>query len=184
MTLRVVHLADGPTILLDVAMWAGVQVASGYLVHRLPLESITRDRGVLRLRDWEREGRLYQRVRIKAWKDRLPEAGQVFRGGVTKRRIPSEHDGGVARLACETRRAELAHWLPLATLPLFVLFNPPRAVPLLLAYGIATNVPCIAVQRYNRIRASRIVERSGHGCREDAAARRRSPAGTTGRSMP
>ena len=65
------------------------------------------------------------------------------------RDLPSASSG-------ETRRAELGHWLALAGGPVFALWNPVSGLVLMLAYGVVTNVPFIAVQRYNRQRAQRI----------------------------
>jgi glycosyl-4,4'-diaponeurosporenoate acyltransferase len=77
-----------------------------------------------RLRAWERGGRVYERLGIRRWKDRLPEFGAVFRGGASKRYIPSRDTPHLARFAAETRRAEIVHWaIPLVT-PLFALWNP------------------------------------------------------------
>ena len=43
--------------------------------------------------------------------------------------------------------------------PLFVLWNPPLAAGLLVAYGVGVNLPFIAIQRYNRFRTRAILER-------------------------
>jgi glycosyl-4,4'-diaponeurosporenoate acyltransferase len=61
--------------------------------------------------------------------------------------------------ARETRRAELAHWWAMCCGPLFVLWNPPLAAVLLVAYGVFVNLPFIVVQRYNRARLQGLLER-------------------------
>ena len=149
------------TLLANVAAWAAIHAGSGYLVHRIPLERLQRDGPLLRPRRWEHDGRTYERrLRIQRWKDRLPEAGAVFTGGVSKRRLPgSARREGLARFVAETRRAERGHWLALAGGPLFALWNPPSGVLLMTAYGLVVNAPFIAVQRYNRQRGQRILAR-------------------------
>ena len=184
MTVRVVELGNGFTVLLDAVAWAVVHVVAGYAAHRVPLRALRRDRGILRLHRFERDGRFYSRIGIRRWKDALPEAGAFFAGGVSKKQLPSPERGGLARFAAETRRAELAHWWALAALPLFALFNPLYAMPLMALYAIAANVPCIAVQRYNRARLTRVLGRARHGERVEVAARRRSSGRTIGSSMP
>lgn len=174
MTLRLIEVGDGTAVALDIALWGLVHVTAGYAAHRMPLQSLRHDRGILRLLPGERGGRVYERLGIRRWKDRLPEAGAFFGGGMSKRRIPRGADGGLERLAIETRRAELAHWWTAAALPLFVTFNPARALPLLALYALAVNIPCIAVQRYNRARLTSLLERRRHGSRVDVAARVRS----------
>jgi glycosyl-4,4'-diaponeurosporenoate acyltransferase len=181
---RVVDLGNAITVALDIAAWALVHVVVGYGAHRVPSRALRRDHGILVLRQWERDGRAYERLRIRRWKDRLPEAGAFFAGGMSKRQLPARDEIGLLRFAIETRRAELAHWWAMLALPLFALFNPPYAMPLMVLYAVAANVPCIAVQRYNRARLGRALDRLGHGTRVDAAARRRSPGRTIGSSMP
>ncbi|HEX6420913.1 MAG TPA: hypothetical protein VFZ77_20580 [Acidimicrobiales bacterium] len=188
MSVRVVHLADAPTVVLDVAAWGLIHAGTGYLVHRLPAAWLSVDRWPFTERRWERGGRLYARaLRIDRWKDRVPEAGALFRGGVSKRTV-SRSGGGLERFVVETRRAELGHWLAALPGPVFALWNPPAVVPVMVAYGLAVNLPFVAIQRYNRIRATRVLRR--RGARQSgsapgpAAARERSSRDTTGSSMP
>ena len=89
----------------------------------------------------------------------MPEAGGLFRGGVSKRQLPAYDVPGLQLFARETRRAELGHWWALCCGPLFVLWNPPLAAGLLVGYGVAVNLPFIAIQRYNRFRVEALVER-------------------------
>jgi glycosyl-4,4'-diaponeurosporenoate acyltransferase len=159
----------------NVAVWGAAHALSGYAVHRLPVARLQRDGRLLRLRRFEAGGRRYERaLRIQRWKDRLPEAGDLFRGGVSKRRLPPGEGGGVERFVVETRRAELGHWLCLACLPLFPMWNPPLGVALMVAYGLAANLPCILVQRYNRGRCLRVL----------AARAERSRASSSGATPP
>ncbi len=146
------------TALVDVAAIAVAHGVAGYLAHRLPAHVLAHDAGPLRPRAWERDGRAYRRVRIDRWKDHLPEAGALFDGGVSKRVLRSGPDG-LHELVRESRRAELAHWGALASGPLFALWNPPALAGALLLYSVAANAPCIAIQRYNRQRAQRVVAR-------------------------
>lgn len=193
---RVVHLSDPVTVLVDVVAWGLIHAGTGYLAHRVSLRWLSRDRWLFR--EWviERGGRLYTRtLRITRWKDRLPEAGALFTGGISKRHVTDAADGGLERFAAETRRAELGHWLAAAAGPLFVLWNPPAVVPLMVLYGVLVNAPFVAVQRYNRIRASRVLRaRAARGARGSrasgstapgsAAARSRRSRDTSGSSMP
>jgi glycosyl-4,4'-diaponeurosporenoate acyltransferase len=159
-SVRVVHLADAWTIALDVVAWGAVHASTGYLAHRTPLRRLQRDVGPLRLTRWEREVRVFERLRIRRWKDKLPEAGALFAGGMSKRSLPGVDAGGLERFAAETRRAEWAHWWALGAVPLFALFNPPVAAAAMVVYAVAANGPCILVQRYNRARLRRALARS------------------------
>lgn len=143
-------------ILVDAVLWIAWSVASGYIAHRLPLARLQRDQGLLRLRPSER--RFYVRVcRIKRWKDKLPEGGDLFPGGYNKSHLRGRDPAALARFAAETRRAEITHWLIMAAGPLFLLWNPWWLGIIMLAYAVIANLPCLIVQRYNRARLLRLI---------------------------
>ena len=151
----------GVVVGVDVVAWAGVGVGAGYLAHRLPLSRLERDGWLTRLRPFERDGRVYERrLRIKRWKARLPEMGAFFAGGFSKRRLAGAGPDDLARFVAETRRAELTHWWVLAAGPVFLLWNPWWLGLVMLVYAVVANVPCLVVQRYNRARLTRLLERA------------------------
>lgn len=153
-------MPEALTIAVDVVAWGAIHSATGYAAHHLDERRLKRDGWVLRARRFEAGGRWYRsRLRIDRWKDKVPEAGGLFRGGVSKRRLPSLDRAGLQLFAQETRRAELAHWWAMACAPVFVLWNPPLAAALLVGYGVVVNLPFIAIQRYNRFRILALIER-------------------------
>ncbi|MBA2280470.1 MAG: hypothetical protein H0W25_04435 [Acidimicrobiia bacterium] len=182
----VLSLPTWAVVATNVAAWAAIHAGTGWYVHRLPVERLSGDGWLLRARRWEAEGRTYERVlHIKAWKDRVPEAGALFVGGVSKRQLPEGAGRGVERLAVETRRAEVGHWLALAGGPVSWLWNPPAGFVLMVGYGIVANAPFIAIQRYNRQRAQRVLARRtvrSSGSRADVTDAR--PRRTRGSSIP
>jgi glycosyl-4,4'-diaponeurosporenoate acyltransferase len=146
---------------LNVVAAAAVHAGSGYAAHRLSDDRLRHDGPLLRLRAWELDGDWYRRgLRVDRWKDRLPEAGDLFAGGLSKRRLPSRDAAGLARFERETRRAERAHWWAMLLGPLAVLWNPPLGSALMVGYACAVNAPFIAVQRYNRGRIQRLRRRA------------------------
>ncbi len=150
------------TIAVDVVAWGVFHAGTGYAAHRLGERRLTHDGWWLRPRRFEDGGRFYRRaLRIHRWKDRLPEAGALFDGGISKRELPGRDATGLAVFVRETRRAELAHWWAMACSPLFLLWNPPLASALLVAYGVLVNLPFIVVQRYNRFRLQPLLARLG-----------------------
>lgn len=154
---------DAPALIAaNTALWLAAHTLSGYAAHRLPDRWLSIDRGPLRLADWEHRGRWYERtLHIRRWKDRVPEAGAAFEGGISKRRLRGRTDADLLGFAAETRRAELAHWTCLLATPVAVLWNPPIGVVLMAAYGFLANVPFIAIQRYNRARIAHLLLRRG-----------------------
>ena len=148
------------TILLDIVVWGMFHTLTGLAAHRLDERRLAQDGWLLRQRPFEDGGRWYRRrLRIQRWKDRLPEAGSLFRGGVSKRQLPAYDIAGLTLFARETRRAELAHWWAMSCGPVFLLWNPPLAAGLLVTYGVVINLPFIAIQRYNRFRIDALTDR-------------------------
>lgn len=147
------------TVLVDVVAWGVFHAATGYAAHRLSDDRLARDGWLLRARGFEAGGRCYRRLRVDRWKDKVPEAGALFAGGVSKRELPAHDVSGLQLFVRETRRAELAHWWALCCGPVFALWNPPLPAALLAGYGVVVNLPFIVIQRYNRFRTQALLSR-------------------------
>jgi glycosyl-4,4'-diaponeurosporenoate acyltransferase len=144
-------------VAIDAAAWATWSAVVGRWHARLPEHRLTRDGPVLRLRAGETPARYERLLRVKRWKDRLPEAGTWF-GGTTKRRLPRATGGHPARLASfavECRRAERTHWCIVAATPAFAVWNPVGLFLAMVAFAMVANGPCIVALRYNRARLAR-----------------------------
>jgi glycosyl-4,4'-diaponeurosporenoate acyltransferase len=148
------------TVVVDVVAWGAFHSVTGYAAHRLNANRLGHDGWLLRPRRFEVGGQWYRRcLRVHRWKDKLPEAGGLLRGGISKRQLPGRDAEGLTLFARETRRAELAHWWAMWCGPVFVLWNPPVASVLLVAYGVVVNLPFIVIQRYNRFRLVALIDR-------------------------
>ena len=154
--MRLVELPLTWTVVLDVAVWGTWSTVCGVVAWRYPAHRLAADGPLTRPRSFEDGGRLYPRLGIRRWKDRLPEAGALFPGGVSKRRAGGRSPEALRRFAVETRRAELTHWWVMALGPFFVLWNPPALAAVMVAYAVAANLPCIMIQRFNRARVARL----------------------------
>ena len=65
------------------------------------------------------------------------------------------------RFLSETCRAELSHWIAVVIGLNFFIWNPWYVGLIMLVYGLATNLPFILVQRYNRLRLRAVLARYG-----------------------
>ncbi len=137
--------------------WPILHLSVASVALRLPADLFARDNWITVPRRWEREGRLYRDwLGIRRWKSMLPD-GAPWLGGFAKKKIHSLHASYLGQFLLETRRAELAHWCMLLCLPLFFLWNPRWACVVMTGYALVANLPCILVQRYNRMALSRVV---------------------------
>jgi glycosyl-4,4'-diaponeurosporenoate acyltransferase len=149
-------------VLANVVGWAVWMLLVGWCAHRVALHRLDHDTWLTRPRHVERGGRWYESAwRIRIWKDWLPEGGAFFPGGFAKRSVALGDPQVMTRFVAETRRAEYAHWVMMAGAPLFFLWNPWWADVVIVAFAVGVNLPCLVVQRYNRLRLTRVLHRRG-----------------------
>ena len=114
---------------------------------------------------WE-SGRFYDRVLgVKLWKERLPDAGPWF-GGFAKKRLRARDAEFLREFHRETCRSEAAHWAQVAGILVFMLWTPLPWAWVLPPYALASNLPCILLQRRNRLKLAGLLRR-GLGCGHD-----------------
>jgi glycosyl-4,4'-diaponeurosporenoate acyltransferase len=161
--MRLVHLPTLWTIILDIIAWLIIHIAVVAVMVRLSRSRFNPDGAVCRSRFWEKGGRFYERfVRIRSWKRHVPDgAGWTGDRGFPKKRLQERSVGYMQDFLTETCRAELTHWVILFFAPLFFLWNKFWVGWIMIAYALAENLPLIMVQRYNRQRFRRILERKG-----------------------
>ena len=82
-----VHLPTAITILIDIAAWFVIHMAVSYIMARQPLTSFNPSAWLYRKRNWERNGKIYDRFfRLRLWKKRLPDGAAIFKNGFEKKK--------------------------------------------------------------------------------------------------
>lgn len=158
------HLPDAVVIGLCVVGWATWSFLIGYLGHRLPLSFLEKDTCLTRPRIWGEEQDWYERfLCIKSWKDQLPEAGDFFPGGFRKSAIGGKGSATMSRFVAETRRAEYVHITIWPFWMATMLWTPGWGIIINLVVGTVLNLPCLWVQRYNRLRLQHILWKREQG---------------------
>ncbi len=153
-----VELSIAWVITLNVLAWLVIQFGLAWSFTRLAVERFNPDNVLARTKSWERGGKFYERAfAIKLWKDHLPDAARLFRGGFAKANLKTATPEYLERFLRETWRGEVVHWLALLTLPLFTIWNPWWGVLVNAAVALMVNFPCILVLRYNRARFQRLM---------------------------
>lgn len=107
---------------------------------------------------FEEQGRFYERLHIRKWKDRVPDMSKYLRS--LPRKSLTDHSSEQVRLLIqETCVAEIVH-SALMVLALPVLLCREWWAALLVAvYDLLGNLPFIMIQRYNRPRLLRLAEK-------------------------
>jgi len=144
-------------IVVNVLGWPMIQLTLAKLFLLLPDSFFAEDTWLTRERSLEGNGSLYRRfLMIQRWKGLLPD-GASWLGGRPKKNVASRNPSELIFFATETRRSEIAHWCMFLCTPTFYIWNPQWACVVMTLYGIAANLPCILVQRANRIKVRRIL---------------------------
>lgn len=153
-----VELSIAGVIALNVFAWLVIQFGLAWSFTQLAAEHFDYLNPIARPRGWERGGHFYERVfAVKRWKDKLPDAAPMFRGGFAKANLREASPEYLERFLRETWRGEVVHWLALLALPLFAIWNPWWGVLVNAAVALAINFPCILALRYNRARFQRLL---------------------------
>jgi glycosyl-4,4'-diaponeurosporenoate acyltransferase len=152
------RLSVSTVLVANVAFWPAWTAFVGWAAQRTPDARFAHDDVITRERSIERGGDFYRDdLAINRWKDRLPEAGSAY-GGFTKRTVAGGNPAVMERFLLETRRAECAHWAMAAGWFVTLLWNPWWAAGVNATVAASSNLPCIAVQRHNRLRLRRALD--------------------------
>lgn len=99
------------------------------------------------------ERKFYEKIGIRKWKDRIPEAGQLFANFSKTEVADMTNNEYVYKFMSETIYAELMHWLSMifSFLIIFIDLRLALTVGLPLVIGnMILNLMPVLVQRYNR----------------------------------
>ena len=153
------HLATTVTIIIDIVAWFIIHMSVSYIMSRQPLASFKPDSWLYRQRNWEKNGRIYERLfRLKSWRKKLPDGAAVFKNGFEKKRLKETSQRYLLDFISETCRAELTHWIVLLFGFIFLIWNIWWVGIVMIIYATIVNMPCIITQRYNRIKLRRITK--------------------------
>ena len=152
-------------LLINIVAWLIIHYAVSALCFNIPLRHFLKDTAFLRIAQWERNGKMWNRLLfVKKWKGYLIDGSSIAKKSYNKSRLHGWAREDLEVFAAETKRAELTHWLLMLPGPLFFLWNPSWAGWVIVTYALIANVPFIITQRYNRGRIEAILDfRSSRG---------------------
>lgn len=129
-----------------------------YPAGRLARHILRADRFPFRVQPWE--AKAYRALRVHDWQAKVPDMSRLLPRLIPPKRLTKDYRAQLPRMIEETCVAEFVHVL-LSLLGLRVVKIWPGAGGRLLAAGyiLLGNVPFILIQRYNRPRLQRLLER-------------------------
>jgi glycosyl-4,4'-diaponeurosporenoate acyltransferase len=156
----IVNLSGPWAIVINITVWLVIHLGVGMSTARIRSNLFNPQSWLYRQRTWERGGKTYKSLlKVKKWKRLLPDGVAVFKGGFRKKHLENADAAYLERHILETCRAEFTHWVILLFAFIFFGWNEWWIGLIMVAYGLATNMPCIIAQRYNRVRLQRMYQR-------------------------
>ena len=129
----------------------------------MPAGSFHADRFPFRSFAFERDGQIYDKLKIRRWKDKVPDMSKILPQTMVPKRLRlGVEQQRVSLLIQETCIAELVHVvLCFAGCLCLVLWPGPGGVVVTALYILLGNLPFILMQRYNRPRLMRLMKSMG-----------------------
>lgn len=143
-------------------------VASHFVGQALPRHWFDPSCFAFRMHDWEKNGSFYRKIRIRQWKDKLPDASKVASDMYRKEISSAPSEEHLQRLIEESCVAELIHkLLILFSLGVIRIWKGKNGwiCWLLCLLG---NLPFIFIQRFNRPRLQALLSRIQEKSKEKA----------------
>ena len=158
--MQIIFLSEGWMITSFFILWTVFQVSAGLFCSKIPDGYFSPNGFLFKERKWEKGGVLYERVfKVRKWKRYLPDGGAVVKDGFRKKHLTDYSKENLERFQIETCRAELQHILEILPFWVFGLFAPQIVIIYMLIYALVVNLPCVIVQRYNRLRLVRVLKK-------------------------
>lgn len=161
--MQIFFISDKQIVILAFILWFMFQVLAARISHQVPDHLLSTDNFLFKSRKWERDGEIYSQIfKVKKWKKFLPDGAAINKNDYRKKNITDFSEENLHFFLRESCRAELNHLIAITPFWFFGLFAPLKVVGYMLIYALFINVPCIIVQRFNRPRIIRIVEKKSN----------------------
>lgn len=135
---------------LGVVYVAVIGALSNFFALLINRSKIDESKRPFKLYKWERGGKIYDKIAIRKWKNKVPDASRLFKFILPKKVASGTTSEDLRTLIKETCVAEIVH-TGLIILSLAVLIIVPgREGVLLYVLCLIGNLPFIFIQRYNR----------------------------------
>ncbi len=99
---------------------------------------------------WEKGGKIYDKIAIRHWKNKVPDASRLFKFILPKRVASGTTSDDLRTLIKETCVAEIVHTVLIILSLAVLLIAPGREGVILYILCLIGNLPFIFIQRYNR----------------------------------
>lgn len=141
-------------------IWPIIMTVPAYIFYKMPKHKFNPNSFLFKKTFFEKDGLIYEKVFfVKKWKHLLPDGAALVKNGFRKKKLKNASKEYINDFIIETCKAEATHIAPIFLSFLFAIYNPPYIVLIMFIFAVITNIPCIIVQRYNRIRLVNMIEK-------------------------
>ncbi len=137
-----------------------ISIISFFLGRVLPKRWFRADRFPYRAYRFENGGRIYDKLRIRKWQNKVPDMSKILPKIMPAKDLSGDYKSRLPRMLQETCVAELIHSLNcFAGFYCLKLYPGVGGIIILFLYTVLFNLPFIVIQRYNRPRLLKIANR-------------------------
>lgn len=135
-----------------------VGVAAFFLGEKIPRSWFNPEKFPFKSFKWENEGRIYEKIGIQHWKNRTPDMSKYIGRAFAKQGNLFRDPNHLRKLVAETCSAEAVHWVLICISPLFLILMEEGGALAMVLYVLG-NLVSLVIQRYNRPRIMKIIQR-------------------------
>ncbi len=144
--------------LVNCAVYLMLTGALSFVLGRfIPKKWFHADRFPYKAFAFEKEGKIYTKLKIQHWQNKVPDMSKIFPKWMPAKNMTENFKGRLPLMIQETCAAELTHWV-LCFTGLGCLWISPGIWGAVFTLGniLLGNLPFVMIQRYNRPRLVRL----------------------------
>jgi glycosyl-4,4'-diaponeurosporenoate acyltransferase len=133
------------------------------IAEKLPARLYDYKKWLFRERKWEQGGRIYENLLwVKKWKPFLPDISDFLRWRFSKKHLQDINLNYIHNFLNESCKSEFTHWMIILSSFLFMFGGGLSAFFKILVISITLNLPYIIIQRYNRPRLIKLLNKTSY----------------------
>ena len=142
---------------LSIIYIAVLGISAHFIGIKLPRKWFDAEKFPYAVYAFETDGRLYKFLRVRKWKNKVPDMSRISKRMVTKKISAGVTSSDVDALVAETCVAEFVHVaLSFLSLVILVFWQSKYSIIFVAVYIAVGNLPFIIIQRYNRPQLIRV----------------------------
>jgi glycosyl-4,4'-diaponeurosporenoate acyltransferase len=131
------------------------------VAEKLPACLYNYKKWLYRERKWEQGGRFYEKFfLVRKWKTFLPDISDFLKWRFSKKHFQEISANYIQKFINESCKSEFTHWMIILSSVLFILWGGIFSSFKIFILATALNLPYIIIQRYNRPRLIRLLNKN------------------------